>query len=187
MLLIRKAILNDSEIISRYLFLAMDDLVYKFIGTKDENLGREFMLHFVKRESNQYSYQNCWVAEDDSHVAAAVNVYDGAFLSELREPVIEYVRARFNADFNPEDETGAGEYYIDTLGVDPTQQRKGIGTQLLRFVIDEYVNRQNQTLGLLVDDSNPNAKRLYLRLGFRSVGSKVLLGQNMEHLQVKGG
>ena len=186
MILVRKATLNDSEIIATYLFLAMEDIVYKFIGEEGPEKAREFLLHFVEKDNNQYSYQNCWVVEDNLKVVAAINLYNGALLSELRQPVIEYLRSKFHKDFNPEDETQAGEYYIDSFGVNPNQQNKGIGTKLLQFVIDEYVNRHNQTLGLLVDEVNPNAKRLYLKLGFKSAGRKVLFGKNMEHLQIKG-
>lgn len=119
------------------------------------------------------------------NVVAVINLYNGALLSELREPVVEYIRSKFNSDFKPEDETQAGEYYIDSLGVNPNQQNKGVGTKLLKFVIDKYVNRNNQTLGLLVDEVNPNAKRLCLKLGFKSAGKRVLFGKNMEHLQFK--
>ena len=186
MIRIRKADVNDAEIISTYLFLAMADIVYGFIGEKNPKKARAFLLHFAEKDNNQYSYQNSWVAEDDMNVVAAVILYDGALLNELREPVIEYVRSKFNKDFNPEAETQAGEYYIDSLGVNSNYQNKGIGTTLLKFVIDEYVTRHHQTLGLLVDDDNPNAKRLYLKLGFKSAGKRVLFGKNMEHLQIKG-
>ena len=186
MVFVRNATLNDSEIIATYLFLAMEDIVYKFIGEEDAEKAKEFMLHFVEKNNNQYSYQNCWVVEDNMKVVAAINLYDGALLSELRQPVIEYLRSKFDKDFNPEDETQAGEYYIDSLGVNPNQQSKGIGTKLLQFIIDEYVNKRSQTLGLLVDEINPNAKRLYLKLGFKSAGRKVLFGKNMEHLQIEG-
>ena len=183
---VRKATLNDAEIIATYLSLPMKDILYKFIGEEDPEKAREFMLHFVGRENNQYSYQNCWVVEDNMKVVAAINLYNGALLSELRQPVIEHLRSKFNNDFSPEDETQAGEYYIDSLGVNPNQQAKGIGTKLLQFVIDEYVNKRSQTLGLLVDEINPNAKKLYLKLGFKSAGARILFGKNMEHLQIKG-
>ena len=32
---------------------------------------------------------------------------------------------------------------------------------------------------------NVNAKRLYLKMGFKNVGHKMLVGKNMEHLQIK--
>jgi ribosomal protein S18 acetylase RimI-like enzyme len=185
MAFVRKATLNDAETIAALLFLAMEDIVYKFIGKEDREKGLEFMLHFVGKGNNQYSYQNCWVVEEDTKVMAAINLYDGARLSELRQPIIEYLRNKFNKNFNPEDETQEGECYIDSLGVDPNQQDKGFGTKLLRFVIDEYVSTGGQTLGLLVDEGNPKAKRLYLKLGFINAGKKVIFGKNMEHLQHK--
>lgn len=185
MILVRKATFHDSEMIAPCLFLAMEDILYTFIGEEDAEKARAFMVHFVEKDNNQYSYQNCWVAEDNRKVVAAINLYNGALLSELRQPVIEHLRSKFNNDFTPEDETQAGEYYIDALGVNPDQQSKGIGTKLLQFVIDEYVNKQSQTLGLLVDETNPNAKRLYVKLGFKSAGRRVLFGKNMEHLQIR--
>jgi ribosomal protein S18 acetylase RimI-like enzyme len=185
-MLVRKATASDSQIIANNLLFAMEDIVYKFIGEEDADKAREFMVHFVAKENNQYSYQNCWVVEENEKVVAAMNVYDGGQLSELRQPIIEYLRSKFKIDFTAEDETQAGEFYIDCIGVNPNHRSKGIGTRLLQFVIEEYVSKNNQTLGLLVDEINPHAKRLYSKLGFKSVGSKVLFGKNMEHLQIKG-
>ena len=183
-MIIRKATPNDAEFIATYLLLAMEDIVYKFIGSKDKAKAREFMLHFVQQANNQYSYQNCWVAEVNSEVVAAVNLYDGARLEELRQPVIEHIRSEFSQDFKPEDETKAGEYYIDSLGVNTSQRGKGVGSKVLQFIIDEYANKQRKTLGLLVDEENSNARRLYLKMGFKTTGVKFLFGKSTEHLQI---
>lgn len=183
-MIVRRATMEDSYLIATYLLLAMEDIVYKFIGEKDYQKAKGFLAYFAERENNQYSYQNCWVAEDEGKVVAAANIYDGARLVELRMPIVQYLKTQFNRDFIPEDETQSGEYYIDTLGVNPNQQGKGIGLRMLQFMIDEYVNKQHQTLGLLVDEENPAAKKLYLKLGFRPVGTKVLVGKSMEHLQL---
>lgn len=184
MMLIRKATQNDSKFIATYLLLAMEDIVYKFIGSKDSAKAAKFMLHFVQQPNNQYSYQNCWVAEINSEVVAAANLYDGARLDELRLPVARHIRSEFSKDFEPEDETQAGEYYIDSLGVSTSQRGKGVGSKVLQFLIDEYANKQRKTLGLLVDEENQNARRLYLKMGFKLVGRKLLFGKNMEHLQI---
>jgi ribosomal protein S18 acetylase RimI-like enzyme len=184
--IIRKALLKDSEIVAACLLLAMEDIVYKFIGERDFEKATESMRYFVEQENNQYSYQNCWVAEDENGVVAAVNLYDGASLAALRNPVMEYIQSRYSTNLSPEDETSAGEYYIDSLGVEPAQQGKGIGSQLLEFLINEYVHRRKQTLGLLVDEANTAAKKIYLKQGFKNVGTKVLLGKRLEHLQIKG-
>lgn len=184
-MIIRKATKADSELIANYLLLAMEDIVCQFIGEKDYHKAKAFLSYFVQRERNQYSYQNCWVVEEGGEVVAAANIYDGARLGELRMPIVQYMKSQFNRDFNPEDETQSGEYYIDTLGVSPLHQGKGIGSRMLRFLIEEYVTKRHYNLGLLVDEENPAAKKLYLKLGFRPRGKKVLVGKAMEHLQIR--
>ncbi|MEO8253448.1 MAG: GNAT family N-acetyltransferase [Flavobacterium sp.] len=183
-MIIRKATLKDSKAIAPLLLLAMEDIIYTFINTNDYQKAIAFLLHFIAQENNQYSYQNCVVAEQENQIIAAVNIYDGAKLIELRNPIIAYIHTHFNPAFCPEAETQAGEFYIDCLGVNPNQQGKGIGSQLLAFLIQEYVVQNQKIVGLLVDDKNPQAKKLYLKLGFKSVGKKSLVGKTLEHLQI---
>jgi len=159
--------------------------VYRFIGESSAEKALRLLESLAGEPNNQYSYENCWVVASDGEIIAAAVVYDGARLSELREPVARKIASLFNRHFHPEDETQAGEFYIDCAAVDPAHQGKGTGTELFRFLINEYVHRQNKTLGLLVDKDNPDAKKLYLKLGFEAVGEKTLAGKEMEHLQYK--
>ena len=184
-MIIRKAILEDSPFIATYLLLAMEDIVYQYVGENDYNKASAFLQHFIESENNQYSYQNCFVAEEGGEVIAAVNLYDGAQLNVLRKPIVQFIKRQFGHDIRLEDETQSGEYYIDTLGVNPNQQGKGVGSKILQFLIDEYVRKNKLTLGLLVDDENPSARKLYLKLGFTPIAKKRFLGKNMEHLQIK--
>lgn len=190
-MIIRRATLQDTEAIVNHLLLAMEEIVYEFIGEVDNEKARAFLLHFIGKEDNQYSYQNCWVVEQGSNavgqvgnVVATVNIYDGEKLAELRKPIIEYIKGYYNRDLVVEDETEPGEFYIDSFGVSLDQQGRGIGSIVLQFLVDEFVKKNNQTLGLLVDIENESAKKLYLKMGFKSVGQKVLVGKNMEHLQI---
>lgn len=183
-MIIRRAIKSDSPFIASYLLLAMEEIVYEFIGEKNHQKALDFLLYFAERENNQYSYQNCWVAEDDE-VIAAINIYDGSQLSALRKPIADYIQTYHGKEFNPEDETQAGEFYIDSFGVNPNQQGKGIGSKILQFLIAEYVVKKQQTIGLLVEENKPAAKKLYLKLGFKSVGYKMLVGEKLEHLQIR--
>ncbi len=181
--MIRKARPEDAVVVADIIFLAMEDILYQFIGKRDREIALSFLTDLLKQQGNQYSYENCWVAEQDGRVAGAVLVYDGAQLAALRMPVARMVRERFDRDFNPEDETGEGEWYIDSLGVIPEMQGRGIGSSLLAFLMDEYTLKQQITLGLLVDRKNPAAKKLYLKLGFKTAGEKTLVGKQLEHLQ----
>lgn len=183
-MIIRKALLSDAEDVTLCLFLAMEDILYKFIGEDDSQKAYAFMHYLVQNEFNQYSWENCWVVEQQDNILAAVNVYDGSRLHSLREPVLDYIETRFDRRINPEDETQAGEFYIDSLGVKPAHRCKGIATRLLKVLIDEYVIIGNKTLGLLVDPDNAPAMRLYLRLGFKNIEGKILLGKELAHLQL---
>lgn len=181
---IRKALKKDSEAIAALLMLATGEVIYKFIGEKDYLKAKDFLIHFGKSDNNQYSYQNCYVAEDKGEIIGAVLAYDGAKLKELRKPVLEYIHQYYDAQMVVEEETQSGEFYIDSLGVLPDHQGKGVGSRLIQFLIGDNVLANNQILGLLVDKLNPAAKKLYLKLGFQVVGEKTLLGISLEHLQL---
>jgi N-acetylglutamate synthase-like GNAT family acetyltransferase len=180
---IRKATPEDSKSIAYLLMLAMEDIAYAFITEKSYDKATQFLSAMASEKGNQYSYENCWVAENEEEIIAVASLYDGGKLHELRKPVANYIKEHFNRDFNPEDETQAGEIYIDCVGVNPNQQGKGIGSKIFAFLIEEYVIKQKQTLGLLVDYDNPKAEKLYLKLGFKIVGEKTLVGKRLKHLQ----
>jgi len=183
-MIIRKATLKDSKSIAKLLLLAMEDVIHAFIAEKNNEKAEKFLLYFIEQKNNQYSYENCLVAEEKNEIIAAVNLYNGADLKPLREPVIQYVQNHYNTDFTPEDETHPGEYYIDSLGVSPGHQGRGTGSGILKFLIDKYVIQNKQNLGLLVDEKNPDAEKLYLRLGFKFINNKTLAGKKFKHLQI---
>lgn len=183
-MIIRKATIEDSKAIATYLLMAMEEILYTFIGKDDSEEAIKLLYHFVPQENNQYSYQNCLVVEKDAEIIAAANIYDGKKLDQLRTPIARYIEQYFHKIFDPEDETEAGEFYIDSLAVHPKHQGKGIGAKILQFIIEDYVYRKKKTIGLLVDQDNPGAHRLYSRLGFISVGKKTLARKTLWHLQV---
>lgn len=181
---IRRARPEDARAITPLLLLAMEDIFFDFIGTKTPHVAHSFLTHLVEQKQNQYSYENCWVVEDNGELSGVACVYDGEHLEDLRAPIAQAIKAKFNRNFNPEDETQAGEVYIDCIGVNPKYQGQGIGSRLFQFLIHEYVKKQHAVLGLIVDLENPKAKKLYKRLGFKVVGTKQLTGKHFEHMQL---
>lgn len=184
-MIIRQATKSDSKTLAALIILAMEDIVYEFIAEKNFEKGITFLSYFTEREGNQYSYQNCFVAEVNGIVIGAVNVYDGGNIDFLRKPVLEYSFKITGRELTVENETEAGELYIDTLGVNPDFHGQGIGSALVKFLIHKTVDYEKQTLGLLVDVENLKARKLYLKLGFQIGGFKTLLGKKLEHLQIR--
>lgn len=164
----------------------MEDLACFFVQEKNPTLAIPLFELFFQRTGNQYSYENTLVYEIDQQIAGSLTGYDGAYLQQLREPFLKYIADHYQVnDFQPEDETEAGEFYIDTIGVSPHFQGRGIGSELIQASLEKAANLNHKKVGLLVDLENPLAKKLYSRLGFHSRGIKEFMGGKYEHMQIE--
>ena len=143
------------------------------------------MQQLVERTDTQYSYQNALCAVDSLDQVIGVSVsYDGALLHSLRQQFIDAVRNTFGKQLDEmADETAAGELYLDSLAVHPSAQGQGIATALLNATAEKAQQMGAGSLGLLVDTGNPRAEQLYLRCGFKQVGTNRWGGHDMKHLQ----
>ena len=83
-----------------------------------------------------------------------------------------------------DDETQTGELYIDSLAVADTYRRQGVAEALLRATVSRAEMLCLPAVGLLVDKGNPNAERLYRRIGFCYVNDAMWGGHAMRHLQI---
>lgn len=123
-----------------------------------------------------YSYRNALLALVEDRPVGLCLCYDGEGYHERRlrtfalfdqSPVDDTESDEPDMDLeNAEDETQAGEYYIDSLAVLPEFRGHGIARQLMLKQIEH-----GRSLGLpstlLVDPANPPALRLYESLGFQ--------------------
>ena len=64
---------------------------------------------------------------------------------------------------------GAFVGYIQTVCVAPDRRGRGIGSRLVAFA-EQRVFRESPNVFLCVSSFNPRARRLYERLGYRTVG-----------------
>jgi DNA-3-methyladenine glycosylase I len=141
------------------------------------------MTMLVEREDSQYSYRNTLVAMDADKVAGISVSYDGGRLHELRHAFVEAAKDSIGKDHSGmDDETQAGELYLDSLGVLPEYRRQGIARKLL-LATKERANRLGlPCVGLLVDKSNPVGEALYTSVGFQHVNDSRWGGHPMKHL-----
>lgn len=172
---IRQATVADAEFIAHAVCMA--------VGYDMSHPIYPVFLHLARMEHSQYSYVNTLVAEVEGRVSGALVGYDGACLKELREPIFALLEQHLGEAINIEDETEAGEFYLDSLGVLPECRGCGIGRALIVAMRDRAFAEGYERVGLIVDFDNPDAERLYQSLGFRRVGTKRFLGHNMHHLQ----
>lgn len=113
-----------------------------------------------------YSPENTTIAELDGKAIGIVTAYDGAGYRTMRQKTMPLFEKHFNSSFpDMEDESEAGEYYIDSLAVLPDYRGKGIGRKLLSAAI-EHGKASGLKVTLAVDPENEQAQRLYSSLGF---------------------
>lgn len=181
--MIRKALKEDANAIAKLVVAAMGDLAAIFRGSADASKILQLFESFVKQAGNQYSFENTLVYTIDEQVVGVINAYDGGNIDQLREPFLSYINENYHHNnFKIEVESEPGEFYIDTLSVNPDYQGKGIGKALLNAAKSWATALGHKKIGLLVDIENPAAMRLYERVGFVAAGVKVLAGKNYNHL-----
>ncbi|QQX77484.1 MULTISPECIES: GNAT family N-acetyltransferase [Aequorivita] len=181
---IRPALPEDFKKVAPLIVQAMEDLACTFANTDTPEKAYPLFEHFFQKKANQYSFEHTLVYVEDGEIVGSITFYDGKLLPHYRAPFLQYIAEFYKVtDILIDDETNPGEVYIDTLSVAPQHQGKGVGKKLLAAAIQQAKTEGHEKIGLLVDFKNPNAKKLYVSLGFESVGKKTLGSSVYEHLQ----
>ena len=185
---VRPAEKNDSEAVARLLMMAwpMDSFLEMNPGMTEDDFAL-IIKSFVEAEDTLYSYRNTIVAVRGEEIAGAMNGYDGALYEMLKKPVTDDFRRRFpdsSSGFGLVKETQAGEFYLDSIGVNPAMRSMGIGSRLFSAMLERAAGLGFTKAGLIVDVDKPKAEALYLRLGFKTVGCRDFMGHPMKHMQI---
>ena len=172
MIEVREATKNLAAEIACLIMTAMtDDCCLYFCG---EGYGledfRKMMTILVECEDSQYSYRNTLVAMDADKVVGISVSYDGERLHVGKD------------HSGMDDETQAGELYLDSLAVLPEYRRQGIARKLLLATKERANLLGLPRVGLLVDKDNPVGEALYTSVGFQYVNDNQWGGHPMKHL-----
>ena len=180
-IIVREARREDAAMIARAVAMA--------IGNETalrEYCGEDYLAVLEKVaccEATQYCWRYALVAEVDGVVAGAIVGYDGAELERLREGTFAVLRESIGRVPNIGNETEAGEYYLDSVGVLPEFRGMCIGRLLVEAFCKKAFKEGHECVGLIVDYDNPKAERLYSSVGFQRVGNRLFFGHRMWHLQ----
>lgn len=198
MISIKQAERHQAATIASLIMEAMNHECCQNLAGSDHTLDdfRQMMTSLVEMDDSQYSYRNTLVAIDRPETSAADDgsadkiagiavMYDGGQLHQLRRRFIEAAREAFGIDYSSmQDETAAGELYLDSLCVAAAYRRQGIATRLLKAAFQRAQDMGLPCVGLLVDKGNPKAERLYTSAGFEYVDDTTWGGHEMRHLQM---
>ena len=143
-----------------------------------------FSSKICSRTDTLYSWKNTFIAEEDKTPVGMVTCYDGSKYREMRAVTMDLVKTYLNTEFpGMEDETGEGEFYVDSLAVIPSMRGNGIGRLLLRYAIDKG-HELGLDVTLAVDPVNTNARRMYESIGFRYYNTVFIFGHDYDKMKV---
>lgn len=135
---------------------------------------------------SMYSWNKAMIAEKDGKPIGCVISYRG----DDYLPIREYTWSRLWKGVDPEVisrsaiETYPGEYYLDSLAVEPEYRGHGLGKDLMQAAIDYGASLGYRKFALLVAVEKPNLEAYYASLGFRKTGEVNFFGHRY-HRMVK--
>lgn len=184
---IRPANRNDAPFLGRAVTGALGEkLCLGLAGSPDRlYLVDEMFLNLAAMDESQYSYRNAIIAETSDGIIGAIIGYDGALLHTLRKAFVREACKTICLDIDEKDmkdEAESGEIYLDTLYIEPSYRGKGIGSALIKAMIQRHSHSQ-KPFGLLVEPEKQNARNLYEKLGFRQVDINHAFIIPMIHMQ----
>lgn len=177
---IRNGQKDDASLISEIFMLAwpVEEIINSSCITYSQL--HEYMTAISTREDTIYSYVNTYVAELDGQIVGAMCAYDGADYQRLKQPIVDMLGK--DTGFAALQETEAGEFYLDSVGVLPEYRNRGIASRLFEAQIERARCLGHKVVGLIVDVDKPKAEALYHRLGFRYLDNKYFFGHQMKHM-----
>ena len=173
-MIIREATAKDTDFVAKTVLTALD------MDTSD--------LEWVKAScadpKSMYSWNKALIAEVESKPVGCIISYRG----DDYLPIREYTWSRLWKGVDPEVisrsaiETYPGEYYLDSLAVEPDYRGHGLGKDLMRAAIDYGVSLGYRKFALLVAVEKPKLKDYYASLGFKEVGRVNFFGHRYHRM-----
>lgn len=186
--MIRTATEKDQQFVLPLIKIVFDEMqlpIFKEIG--DQNL-KELIGKGFLTDNYRYSFRRTLVAtnKDDQPVGIAVG-YPEADEDEIDQDLVQFF-PEFDIPTETklftDKEAKPNEWYLDTLAVSPDYQGQGIGSSLLTAIFDQLKDQNYQVVSLNVDLENPNAEKLYKKMGFE-VDDEMMIGDHRYHHMIK--
>ena len=144
----------------------------------------EHLAAISRREDTLYSWRNSTIALCDGVPAGLMVAYDGARYRRMRDITFPMIRIYVGDDYkSQDDETCAGEFYLDSLSVLPEFQRRGIASALIQEMFRLRDEAGIPLATILVDPENETAYSLYTKNGFRKNGQVTVFNTTYDRLE----
>lgn len=185
--MIRLAKVTDAPQAIPILMQILHDMEIPEVQAVGEAKVQELLIDSFAASDYRYGYPQMLVSVDDASqkVVGICVGYPAAKEATIDDGLAPYLAKHdLPADFKmfSDVESQPGEWYLDSLAVDPAYQGHGVGGQLLDY-LNDYLKAKGETvISLNVDLGNPKAKRVYSHHGFVKEGEIMIGAHRYEHL-----
>ena len=180
--MIRQATPQDIPAIFDLLCIIWEDMELEPWRVLDLPHFRQMMLPYMERTDTKFSYRNLWVYEENNEILGALLGYEGSLEPRYDADLVQtFGQLPELADFALARESRDGEWYLDSIVVSPQARGKGIGQQFFAYLPELF--EKTTIVGLNCDLGNPQARKLYDKMGFTKVDEVIFSGHTYEHLQ----
>lgn len=133
-----------------------------------------------------YSWRRALVAKVDGRAVGCIIAYDGADYLRLRERSWAMIWPEFDASRlkGIALETGAGEFYLDSMAILPQFRGRGLGKALMLAAIAQGRQRGFRQFALIVDVDKPRLQQYYQSIGFTPADSIDFFGHRFNRLRL---
>jgi len=167
----------DSGKIAELINIASDGVAeYLFHDLIPNMTPVQIMAYNLEKDNYPHSYKSAIVAADKANVIGVALSYPSSYhkITDEMRGFFPNERLEHLSDFYSSQVPDS--WYLDTLGVDETYRRKGIGTRLIELTIEKAKENGYGIISLIVFADNSTALALYKDLGFRKVKKIKLAG-----------
>ncbi len=171
---IREATEKDTEYVAKTVLTALDM----------DTSHLEWVKASCADPKSMYSWNKSLIAEDDGKPIGCIISYSGDDYQQLRE----YTWSRLWDGVDPATiknsaiETYPGEYYLDSLAIEPEYRGKGLGKKLMEAAIEHGSELGFDKFALLVALEKPRLKEYYASEGFEEANDVNFFGHKYKRM-----
>ncbi len=185
---IRRARIDDADKAANLICLAWEEVANVMAGSKNKKEVHDVIEKFYKQRKNILSYQYADVAENEGKVVGLLLSFPADFFPRLNKPIEKELPSIYKASslryknrvipMLQTKEAKQGEYYVDSLAVDPKYRATGIGSCLLEIAKQKSLTYGYKKMSLIVKTNNKSAFKLYKKKGYSVRGKLQMAGNN---------
>lgn len=180
--MIRQATQKDIPFIFPLISIIWHDMSHPLLDLVDNRTFQHIMTNLMAHETSKFSYKNALVY-DDNGIQGVLYHYDSAHEQAFNQYLIDYMTKYYphidTQTLHVANETLPNEWYIDSLVVDSRFQGRGVGSILIKHVLQ---TKSAHHITLNCEYDNIHAYSLYVKLGFKHQTDITFLGHTYKHM-----